>query len=321
MAEDTLKTTILNLKHIKKSQRAKKTGRSPVLVVLTGGQAGQTHKLDDESIHIGRSNSVEITIDDDGVSRLHAIIKRRPDGSMELRDMGSTNGTFCNGLLVETHILKENDKVQVGTTTVLKFTHQDALDEAFTQSQYESVNRDGLTRCYNKKYLNDRLPAEIAFAQRHKKELALVMLDIDHFKIINDTHGHLAGDTVLVQLADMVRLVIRTDDVFTRYGGEEFVLIMRETDVTSAHIVAERIRREIEETGFDLGDYAIDVTISLGISVLTLEEQTSAEELIRQADEYLYKAKRSGRNRTESILSEQAPPLFSAENEEDTNSD
>ena len=294
MAEDTLKTTILNLSKAHKTSRSNRTERSPVLVVLTGGLAGHTHKLNADSNHIGRSNKVEITVDDDGVSRLHAIIERGPDRSLRLRDLGSTNGTYCNGLLIDNHILQENDKIQVGSNTVLKFTYQDSIDEAFSQNQYESVNRDGLTKCYNKKYLNDRLPAEIIFAQRHGKELALVMLDIDHFKNINDTYGHLAGDTVLVQLAEKVRMVIRGDDVFTRYGGEEFVLIMRETDASSAYIVAERIRRKIAKNEFDLGGQKVSLTISLGISTLTLGEKNTAEGMIHRADEYLYKAKRGG---------------------------
>ena len=255
MAEDTLKTTILNLSKARGVPRAKQTERSPVLLILTGGLAGQTHKINADSMHIGRSNKVEITVDDDGVSRLHAIIERNPDRSFRIRDLGSTNGTYCNGVLIDTHVLQENDKIQVGSATILKFTYQDAVDEAFAQNQYESVNRDGLTKCYNKKYLNDRLPAEITFAQRHGKELALVMIDIDHFKNINDTYGHLAGDTVLEQLADKVRMVIRSDDVVARYGGEEFVLIMRETDANSALIVAERIRRKIENNEFDLPSF------------------------------------------------------------------
>ena len=124
--------------------------------------------------------------------------------SIELQDLGSTNGTYCNGQRVQRQLLAEGDKILLGSTTILKFSYQDKLDEMFQRQMSESALRDGLTRAYNKRYFIDRIDTELQYAVRHGAPLALIFLDIDHFKKINDSHGHPAGDHVLTQLATLV---------------------------------------------------------------------------------------------------------------------
>ena len=127
--------------------------------------------------------------------------------------------------------LSEGDKILLGSTTILKFTYQDQLDEAFQRQMSESALRDGLTRAYNKRYLTERIESELQFALRHDTPLSLIFLDIDHFKRINDVHGHQAGDHVLVQLATLAMSILGEDEVFARYGGEEFAVISRGMEI------------------------------------------------------------------------------------------
>src|SRR5690606_26447697 len=124
------------------------------------------------------------------------------------------NGTFVNGQQVEAQLLKDGDKIQVGTTTILKFSYHDDLEEQFQRKMYEGALRDGLTKAFNKKYFEDRLQSEVAFALRHGTALSLIMLDLDLFKRINDTYGHLAGDYVLTTFSSSVISTIRKEDVF-----------------------------------------------------------------------------------------------------------
>ncbi len=146
---------------------------------------------------------------------------------MVLEDLGSTNGTYCNGQRVSRQALSEGDKILLGSTTILKFSYHDQLDEAFQRQMSESALRDGLTRAYNKRYFSERLESELQYALRHSTPVSLVFLDIDHFKAINDEHGHQAGDHVLVQLATLAMSMLGEDDIFARYGGEEFAIIAR----------------------------------------------------------------------------------------------
>ena len=159
---------------------------------------------------------------------------------MIVEDMGSTNGTFCNGIKIDRRELADGDKIMVGSSTILKFTYHDYLDEVFQRQMYESALRDGLTKVFNKKYFTDYLEKEFAFAARHGGPLALIFLDIDYFKKINDTHGHPAGDFVLAELSQMMATLLRTEDVLARFGGEEFTILCRGSDLSGAKIVAER---------------------------------------------------------------------------------
>jgi len=184
-------------------------------------------------------------LDDDGVSRRHARVRLMNTGNVELEDLNSTNGTYYMGERISRQMLKDGDKVQIGSTAVLKFSYQDQLEEALQKNLYESATRDGLTRLYNKKYFQEALDKEYAYAARHRVPLAVVMLDVDHFKKVNDTYGHPAGDYVLQKLSQVVLGVVRTEDIVARYGGEELALILRQSTEEAANRCAERIRSEV----------------------------------------------------------------------------
>jgi diguanylate cyclase (GGDEF)-like protein len=266
------------------------------LVVLAGASVGEMYKLECDTTIIGRGGRAHIRLLDEGISREHAQIAIE-SGRVTLRDMGSTNGTYCNGLRVESRELVDGDKILVGSTTILKFTYHDNLDEIFQKQMYESALRDGLTKAFNKKYFTDRLESEFTFSVRHATPLALVLFDIDHFKKVNDTHGHQAGDHVLTEMATLLTATLRAEDVFARYGGEEFAVICRGSDPIQAQVVGERLRKAVEAHSFVYEKTNIPVTISVGIAVLPDPAVKDASDIVSLADQALYKSKHAGRNR------------------------
>jgi len=266
------------------------------LVVLAGASVGEMYKIEGEKTVIGRGQKAQIRLLDDGISREHAQLVIVND-RIVLQDLGSTNGTYCNGLKVEANKeLVDGDKILVGSTTILKFTYHDNLDEIFQKQMYESALRDGLTKAFNKKYFTDRLESEFTFAIRHVAPLTLVLFDIDHFKKVNDTHGHQAGDYVLSEIATLLTGALRAEDVFARYGGEEFAVICRGSDVMQGQIVAERMRKAVAQNKFVFEGTHIPLTISVGVAGLPDPAVKDAAELVSLADQSLYKSKHGGRN-------------------------
>jgi len=281
--------------------QAKRT--SACLIVVSGKTSvGKMFKLDRQEMTIGRSNDAEIMLDDEGVSRRHAKIVVRADGSVQLVDLNSTNGTFNNGDKIDVVALHDGDKIQIGSATILKFSYQDSLDEALQKNLYESATRDGLTHIYNKKYFIDTLRKEFAYCLRHRVPLSLLMVDIDHFKRINDTYGHQAGDYALSRLSTRILDAVRAEDVFARYGGEEFVVLLREAPEDKAFILAERLRRLVETTDFTYNGQQMKVTVSIGIATLQDADYTDTDAFIAAADKHLYRAKQAGRNRVEAKM-------------------
>ena len=232
---------------------------------------------------------------DDGVSREHAAIER-DGGKMVLVDLGSTNGTFCNGERVQRHDLTDGDKISIGATTILRFTYQDQVDEHYQKKLFESALRDGLTSTFNRRYFVDRLHTEIRFAVRHEKSLALLFVDIDHFKKINDTHGHLAGDAVLAGVARVMTATIRAEDVLARYGGEEFAVICREIERDGARVAGRAAARR--GRGAALRARRARSSRSPSASAPPSRRKVDdAQAFIAAADAAMYEAKRAGRNR------------------------
>jgi diguanylate cyclase (GGDEF)-like protein len=266
------------------------------LIVLAGSAMGEMFKITLPQTIIGRGQTAHVRMMDDGISREHCEIQIEGD-SMILHDLGSTNGTFCRGLRVDRHVLEDGDKILVGSSTVLKFTYHDSLDEVFQRQMYESALRDDLTKTFNKKYFTDRLESEFAFATRTKADLSLVVFDLDHFKSINDTHGHPVGDQVLSDMGQAVAALIRAEDVFARVGGEEFAVICRGADSTQGRAVAERVRQAVADHRFTIDDTTIPVAISAGVASIPDARIADSQALIAAADQALYEAKRTGRNR------------------------
>jgi diguanylate cyclase (GGDEF)-like protein len=263
------------------------------LVVIYGHDLGRKHSLDNPSLTLGRSNKCDIQIDQESVSRAHSRIINA-GRSVRIRDLGSTNGTYVNDELVEERTLVDGDFIKIGRT-IFKFLSGGNIERAYHEEIYRLTTVDGLTQIFNKRYFAEALDREIARASRYRRELSLVIFDLDHFKQVNDTHGHLAGDAVLKTLAHTIKTRIRTEDIFARYGGEEFAIILPEIDGHNARIFAEKIRRVVETTEFRFEDATIPVTISIGVATLDLEEPAAAA-LIKRADERLYEAKTAGRN-------------------------
>ncbi len=266
------------------------------LIVLAGMSRGQMFKLEKARSVIGRGGEVEIRLADEGISREHAVVHIAADKVL-VEDLGSTNGTFCNGMRIGTRELADGDKIMLGSTTILKFTYHDRLDEQFQQQMYESALRDGLTRVYNRKHFDDLIGKEFAYAARHAAPLALLFIDLDFFKRVNDTFGHPAGDFVLTEVSSILASAVRSEDVVARFGGEEFCVLCRGTDADGARELAERLRVEIEQRRLVYGTKVIPVTISVGVAAMPDSTMTQSTALLAAADKALYEAKRAGRNR------------------------
>jgi two-component system cell cycle response regulator len=266
------------------------------LVVLSGSNVGEMHRMEKEQLVIGRGDKVDIRLVDDGISREHARLFK--DGvRIMLEDLGSTNGTYCNGVRVDRQPLTEGDKILIGSTTILKFSYQDKLDEMFQRQMSESALRDGLTRAFNKRYFTDRIESEFQYAVRHSTPLSLIFLDIDHFKKINDAHGHQAGDHVLAQLATLVMSMLGEEETFARYGGEEFAIVARGVELEAAAALSQRLRAAVEGHPFKFETTSIPVTVSVGVARAPGPGMSASGDLVARADEAMYAAKRGGRNR------------------------
>jgi diguanylate cyclase (GGDEF)-like protein len=256
---------------------------------------GKRFVLDNNPTRVGRGADNQIVLDGDSVSRRHAHFEQR-QVSWLIVDDGSTNGTYCNDEQISREVvLKNGDRVKIGPT-IFKFLSGADVEAQYHEEIYRMTIIDGLTQIHNKRYLFEALEREIIRGRRHERDLAILMFDIDHFKRINDVHGHLAGDFVLKELARIVQSRIRRDEVFARYGGEEFAIILPETSLEGAAALGETLRQKVAEHVFVFQADTIRVTISVGAAVLK-DTDRAANELIKRADERLYVAKNSGRNR------------------------
>ena len=269
----------------------------PVLTVLTGGMSGQLFKVTKGVAVIGRAVNAEVKIEDDGISRTHARI-RSETGKAWVEDMGSRNGTFVNGTKIAAPTeLREGDKIQVGRSTVLRFGFQDNLDESFHENLLSSALRDGLTKLFNKRYFVERLDSELKFALRHQTAVSLLMLDLDYFKKINDSLGHLAGDAVLVAMSGQLVRAVRNEDVVARFGGEEIAVILRAINIENAVLMADRLRRLVEQTIVPFDGKELRATVSIGAAGFPSTPVKTPDQLVEAADKALYRAKHAGRNR------------------------
>ncbi len=266
---------------------------SACLVVIYGLDLGRKYNLVRPQIVIGRSSRADICIDQEAVSRNHCKILNA-GGSVLLRDMGSTNGTYVNDELIDEYVLRDGDFIKVGRC-IFKFLSGNNIENAYHEEIYRLTTVDGLTQIYNKRFFQETLEREIGRAQRYHRDLSLLMFDIDLFKRVNDTYGHLAGDHVLKHLATAVKTRIRKEDVLARYGGEEFAVILPEIDRHNALKFADKLRRLVERTSFRFEEIEIAITISIGVATLAADV-TDPQQFVKLADERLYAAKSSGRN-------------------------
>ncbi len=278
----------------------KPSSREACLVVLypAGPLLGKRIRLEKDSYVIGRHPDADIHIPAESVSRRHARLVRR-QSMWSIEDLNSTNGTYVNRVRLRPAVaeaLRDGELIYCGEYH-LKFLAGHNVEAAYHDLLYESSTLDGLTGTHNRRYFQDFLEREVAAAARHGRPLSLIMMDIDHFKKVNDSMGHPVGDLVLREVSDRIRERIRREDLFARYGGEEFVIVLRETGADGAKAFAESVRKLIESLTIQTEHGPVHITASFGVATSTGTHSLTPSALIELADKRLYRAKNRGRNR------------------------
>ncbi len=283
-------------------QRAKQ--QDACLIMIRGTPQGSRYFISQPEMILGRDPAVDLSITDSSISRKHAKLEKKGD-QVILSDLGSSNGTFVNDKKVnpgEPITLVKEDMVKVGNS-ILKFLPAGELEILFYGNLGSAAHTDPLTQIYNKGYLLEALEAEFKRAKALHNDFSLVFFDLDHFKKINDTYGHDAGDFVLKEVTQLVKTAqIRPKDVFARYGGEEFVILLASTSLQLALDLAERVRSAIESHAFLYEGKRLPVTTSLGVAELR-PGMDQASQLLKAADKALYASKTGGRNRVSAMES------------------
>lgn len=267
----------------------------PYLIVLYPQSQFKQMALPNGKTILGRGQDAQIKLEDELVSRTHCAITF--DGiDVCVEDLGSTNGTFVDGCPVMQKTRLDSEKrLQIGKM-VLKVEFKDPSEEVFDRNMFEAATRDPLTKIPNRRTFMDRSLGELSFARRNNCYVHTIMIDVDHFKRINDTWGHPCGDLVLKEIARILHDEKRESDLLARYGGEEFILLFNCGGTKDAQKSAERLRAAIERHRFTWNDTVIPVTISLGLSSKQGADITTIENLIAESDKLLYMAKQNGRN-------------------------
>lgn len=285
------KTVVTKIEKIEKP-----SAREAYILFMSGPLQGKLHCLQGDKTIIGRDDGVDIQIKDIRISRQHFQINIM-GGNAILEDLGSTNGTYVNGQRVKVHTLQDGDKIQIPASVVIKFAYGDKGEQMFHEEFYQMANFDAVTSIASRHYFMKRLDEEFSYANRSNMPLSLLMIDIDFFKKVNDKYGHLAGDLALNHVAKQIKETVRTEDILGRYGGEEFAVVLRGIDHKGAVLLAERVRRRVEETPMRFENQNISVTISIGVATLLDKNVETPKKLIDEADQNLYTAKQGGRNR------------------------
>lgn len=267
-----------------------------ILVTIYGSRIGYKIDLDPTrpSTVIGRDLDADIPVDDESVSRRHCRLMYL-DGAWFIEDLRSTNGTYVAGAPITRTPLRDGDLIKIGST-IFKFLSTSNVEAAYYEEIYRMAIFDGLTQIHNRRYFEEYTDREISRCRRHERALSLLLFDVDKFKQINDRFGHLSGDYVLRTMAAQIARRIRREELFARYAGDEFVIVLPETTLDDAQRFAEVVRRMVDEYEFSFDGRALPVTISIGAGTFTPEMSTPAH-LVAAADAALYRAKDQGRNR------------------------
>ncbi|HEY2509443.1 MAG TPA: GGDEF domain-containing protein [Polyangiaceae bacterium] len=268
------------------------------LTMLAGPDAGAILALESPEVVLGRTLEAPLRIDEPSVSRWHAVITCSRRGVYTLEDLGSKNGTYVGGKRIRVSTLHSGDRIHLGPTCALRFSIVDETEEAAQRQLYELAMRDSLTAVSNRRCLMERLHSEVSQARRDGGALSVLLLDIDHFKAVNDTFGHLAGDRVLCAMSAACAAAVRTGDIFARYGGEEFAVVARDADLADALRLAERLCALMRSLRVEAAGRTIPVTMSIGVASLSeCPPDASPADLLARADHRLYEAKSGGRDR------------------------
>jgi diguanylate cyclase (GGDEF)-like protein len=274
------------------------TQQRTVVKILSGHEAGRVQLMTGDTLVVGRASTCDLRIDDSSLSRQHCRI-RKTNGVFFVEDLESRNGTQVDGVRIKAPVrLEDGALIQLAATTIIMFSHQEDLEVQAEQRLYASAVLDPLTGLHNRRHLDARLKSEFAFANRHGTPLSVLLIDIDHFKKVNDTYGHLGGDAALKALADRLQRTVRIEDIVARYGGEEFAVVARGIEGAGAMLFAERIREKVGQIQVSHEEDLIKFTISVGVVTMTRERIfDSIASLLKAADDALYRAKEAGRNR------------------------
>ncbi len=271
------------------------------LIIIRGTPQGHRFFLTQKEMIIGRDPNADICVADQSISRKHSKITKK-EKKVQLTDLGSSNGTFVNDKKLpqgQSVFLAKEDMVKLGNS-ILKFLPAGELEILFYGNLGSAAHTDPLTKIYNKGYLLEALDAEYKRAKALHTDFSILFFDLDHFKKINDTHGHECGDFILKEVVRIIKNgFVKPKDIFARYGGEEFVLLLSNTNIDSAKDLAEKIRNLVATHPFIYEGTRMTVTTSIGVAELT-KEMDSAHGLIKAADKALYSAKNSGRNKVAS---------------------
>ena len=264
------------------------------LICIHGAKIGQRFTLSTEDLVLGRGSSSDVSIKHTTISRRHATIERKENRRVVV-DMGSTNGVYVNGKQVQREVLRSGDHLRLGGV-LLKYLAGDNIENLYHRELHRLSMEDGLTGISNRSFLHAALEREFHRARRHKLQVALMIFDVDGFKSVNDTMGHLAGDAVLQSLVELLRPRMRKEDCFARYGGDEFCVLMPDTPMDGARVYAETVRSMIRANKFHFEGRPIPITVSVGLAEIA-DGMTSPEQILRVADRRLLEAKALGRNR------------------------
>jgi two-component system, cell cycle response regulator len=277
----------------------------PTLVFLSGDTLSMSVPLEREEVILGRALNADVRLNDFKVSRQHATITTINDaekGEVKylLTDLDSKNGTFINGEKISREWLQNGDKIGIGAQ-LLRFELLDEIDREYHRQIRRLVTHDDLTGLHSSRSFFSELRRETATSAAEKRSFCVLMLDVDHFKSVNDTYGHLTGSHTLEEIGRCITQNLRTGDVAARFGGEEFAAFLLDAELAQGLVAAERIRESIEETDFSVmrqGRPADThrITISVGVASFP-DDSKDPIELVEMADSALYRAKRTGRNR------------------------
>lgn len=276
---------------------SKKTQQHFLLVCVEGLEVGKPVELLSSETIVGRTPQAGLVLPHSQISRQHAKILWMGDHHV-VEDLRSANGTFVGGIRVANqHRLFPGDVLQFGTTFAFRYSIMDETEKVLMEQLYQSSVLDALTGAHNREYFNKVMETEIKQAKTTSTALSLLLFDLDHFKSINDNFGHPAGDAVLIELVNRIRLRLRPSDVLCRYGGEEFAVILRATDLETARGLAERLRLAVYKQKFVHAKSSIAVSVSIGCAThACCGQDPTAEALVSIADRRLYAAKHGGRN-------------------------
>lgn len=266
----------------------------PRLTCMTGDHIGRRIFLADDRITFGRSHDATIFLSDTHVSRLHLSIEFDPDlNAYRVKDLGSSNGTRLNGKHISEAVLKESDKIIIGQT-MLRFGWADELDIEYQAEIDQLMNIDELTGLLVKRRFDEEMNRTIAVAKKQGNELAMIMIDMDGLKQINDSHGHAFGSYSISQTGKLIKEIIEKRGLACRFGGDEFMVFLPDFNTEKARCIAEDIRKRVENHPYEKDGVTLNPTVSIGVS--TLKSDDTMASIFNRADRALYASKNAGRN-------------------------